>query len=78
LDAPEQVAQSGGLAMAQTAAIPFGIARICNDASAPEGGLIGCVAFLTQEVKVIEASKVNVYAALVKITSGQLPFLGLS
>jgi hypothetical protein len=31
---------------------------------------------LTQEVKVIEDRKVNVHAALVKITSGQLPFLG--
>jgi hypothetical protein len=31
---------------------------------------------LTQEVKVIEVTKVNVHAALVKITSGQLPFLG--
>jgi hypothetical protein len=27
-------------------------------------------------VKVIEAAKVNIHAALVKITSGQLPFLG--
>jgi tmRNA-binding protein len=30
---------------------------------------------LTHEVKVIEAGKVNVDAAFVKITSGQLPFL---
>jgi hypothetical protein len=40
------------------------------------GGLIGCVAFLPQMVKVIEARKVNVHAGFVKITSGQLPFLG--
>jgi hypothetical protein len=33
---------------------------------------------LTQEVKVIEAKKVNVCAALIKIKSGQLPFLGSS
>jgi hypothetical protein len=33
---------------------------------------------LTQKVNVNEAKKVNVHAALVKITSGQLPFLGLS
>jgi hypothetical protein len=31
---------------------------------------------LTQEVKVIEARKINVHANLVKIRSGQLPFLG--
>jgi len=30
----------------------------------------------TQEVKVIEARKINIHAAFVKITSGQLPFLG--
>jgi hypothetical protein len=32
---------------------------------------------LTQEVKIIEARKGYVHAALVKIKSGQLPFLGL-
>jgi hypothetical protein len=52
------------------------MARICNAASTPEGGLLGCVAGFTQEVKVIEAQKVNVHAVLVKITSGQLPLLG--
>jgi hypothetical protein len=31
---------------------------------------------VTLEVKVIEAKKVNVHAALVKIKSGRLPFLG--
>jgi len=31
---------------------------------------------LTQMVSVIEAAKVNIHAALVKVTSGQLPFLG--
>jgi len=31
---------------------------------------------LTQEVKVIEARKINIHAAFVKMTSGQLPFLG--
>jgi hypothetical protein len=73
--------------------------------STPEGGLIGCVAFLTQEhpmplrcaafaekrrykvnggagifasheVRPIEARKGYVHAALAKIKSGQLPFLG--
>ena len=31
----------------------------------------------TQAVNVIEAANVNIPAAFVKITSGQLPFLGL-
>jgi hypothetical protein len=37
-----------------------------------------CVDTYAQEVRVIEARKVNVHAALVKITSGQLPLLGLT
>jgi hypothetical protein len=50
--------------------------RICNAASAPEGAPDRVRSDLTQEVKLIEARKINVHAALVKVTSGQLPFLG--
>ena len=32
---------------------------------------------VTHQVNVIEAAKVNVHAALLKLSSGQLPFLGL-
>jgi len=32
---------------------------------------------LTQKVKLIEARKINIHANFVRITSGQLPFLGL-
>jgi len=31
---------------------------------------------LTQEVNVIEAANVNIHAVLLKVASGQLPFLG--
>ena len=32
---------------------------------------------ITYQVNVIEAGKVNVHAAVLKLSSGQLPFLGL-
>jgi tmRNA-binding protein len=36
----------------------------------------GAGIFVSHEVKAIEAQKANIHAALVKIKSGQLPFLG--